>query len=87
MLFTAVATAAKRCMCDFSPQNLANTAWAFATVGQNDQALFEALATGAERRMYEMHQKKVLSLLEKMVNANDTTFIMGVPRRLIDPKI
>ena len=34
-------------------QNLANTAWAFATVGQQDAQLFKALAKMAERRLDE----------------------------------
>ena len=29
---------------DFDPQGLANTAWAFATAGQNDASLFVPLA-------------------------------------------
>ena len=32
-LFTALATAAQRRMADLNPQDLANTAWAFATAG------------------------------------------------------
>ena len=35
----------------FNPQALANTAWAFATVGQSDAQLFKALAREAERRV------------------------------------
>ena len=35
----------------FNPQNLGNTAWAFATAGQHDPSVFAALATGAEQRM------------------------------------
>ena len=35
----------------FSAQNLANTAWAFATVGQQDEQLFKALARMAEQRL------------------------------------
>ena len=38
-------------MGDFISQNLANTAWAFATADQNDASLFAALATAAEQRM------------------------------------
>ena len=38
-------------MGDFNLQELANTAWASATAGQNDALLFAALATAAERRM------------------------------------
>ena len=33
----------------FKPQDLANTAWAFATVGRSDAALFAFLARGVER--------------------------------------
>ena len=36
---------------DFSQQGLANTAWAFATVGQSDVQLFMALAKEAEQRV------------------------------------
>ena len=38
-------------MNNFNPQELGNTAWAFATAGQNDASLFAAWATVAERRM------------------------------------
>ena len=34
---------------DFYPQNLANTAWAFATLGQADAQLFTLLAREAEQ--------------------------------------
>ena len=34
---------------NFNPQDLANTAWAFATLGQLDAQLFTALAREAER--------------------------------------
>ena len=37
-------------MMDFNSQNLANTAWAFATVGHKDERLFSTLAAAAERR-------------------------------------
>ena len=36
---------------NFKPQKLANTAWAFATLGQPDARLFTALAKEAERRV------------------------------------
>ena len=35
-------------MGDFNAQDLANTAWAFATAGQSDAQLFTALAREAE---------------------------------------
>ena len=43
--------AAEQGMGDFNPQSLANTAWAFATAGQNDALLFAALAKAMERRV------------------------------------
>ena len=42
--------AAECCMSDFNAQALANTAWAFATVGQRDELLFTALASAAKQR-------------------------------------
>ncbi len=36
-------------------QALANTAWAFSTVGQSDYKLFAALGTAAEWRLGEFH--------------------------------
>ena len=50
MLFVASARAAKQRMSDFKEQELANIAWAFASVGQLDVPLFTALAREAERR-------------------------------------
>ena len=42
---------AERRLYEFNAQNLANTSWAFATVGQQDEQLFKALAKLAERRL------------------------------------
>ena len=42
---------AERRLDKFKVQNLANTAWAFAKVGQEDEQLFKALARMAERRL------------------------------------
>ena len=47
-LFTALAREAERRVGDFNPQALANTAWAFATVGQSDAQLVMALAKTAK---------------------------------------
>merc|ERR1711904_108286 len=41
--------AAERSMGDFNVQDLSNTGWAFATVGQSDESLFMALARAAEQ--------------------------------------
>ena len=43
--------AAERRVGDFNAQELANTAWAFATAGQSDALLFMTLARAAERRV------------------------------------
>ena len=40
---------AERRLDQFNAQGLKNTAWAFATVGQKDELLFNALARMAER--------------------------------------
>ena len=40
---------AERRLDEFNAQGLANAAWAFATVGQQDEQLFKALARMAER--------------------------------------
>ena len=47
----ALAIAAERRAGDFKAHVLANTAWAFATLGQLDAQLFTALAREAERRV------------------------------------
>ena len=44
----ALAGKAGRRVGDFNPQSLANTAWAFATLGQLDTQLFTALAREAK---------------------------------------
>ena len=49
-LFTELAREAKRRAGDFKQQDLANTAWAFATVGNADAPLFTALAREGQRR-------------------------------------
>ena len=50
-LFAAIAKEAKQRLDQFNGQGLANTAWAFATVGQKDDQLFKALPRIAERRL------------------------------------
>ncbi len=42
-------------MGEFKSQELANTAWAFATVGQSDEKLFVVLARAVERRVSEFN--------------------------------
>ena len=46
-------------MDQFKAQELANTAWAFATVGQKDEPLFNALAKMAERRLDQFNAQEL----------------------------
>ena len=50
-LLPALQTVAEWCMDDFNVQELANTAWAFASAGQPAVLLFVALATAAEQHI------------------------------------
>ena len=43
----------------FNAQNLSNTAWAFATVGQQDEQLFKALAKMAEWRLDQFNAQEL----------------------------
>ena len=54
-LFQALAKMAERRLDQFNAQELANTAWAYATVGQKDEQLFDALARMAERRLEQFN--------------------------------
>ena len=48
-------------MRNFNSQALANTAWAFATVGHKEGQLFTALAAAAEQRMGDFHLHELAS--------------------------
>ena len=50
-MFAALARVGELRLGDFKVQDLANTAWAFATVSQQDAQLFAALARTAELRL------------------------------------
>jgi hypothetical protein len=47
----ALALAAKRRLRDFDPQNIVNTAWAFAKMKCRAEELFAALAIAEKRRI------------------------------------
>ena len=44
---------------EFYEQGLANTAWAFATLGQQDEQLFKALAKMLERRLDQFNAQNL----------------------------
>ena len=50
-LLAAIAEEATQCLDQFNAQDFANTAWAFATVGQKDEQFFKVLARMAEWRL------------------------------------
>ena len=50
-LFKAFAKIAEQRLDEFNVQGLANMAWAFVTVGQQNEQLFKALAKMAELRL------------------------------------
>ncbi|KAJ8601610.1 hypothetical protein CTAYLR_008466 [Chrysophaeum taylorii] len=51
----ALADACQRCIREFNPQNLANTAWAFARAGIDAPQLFAAIADAALSRLGEFN--------------------------------
>ena len=58
-LFTALARAAKRCLCECSAQDLGHISWAFAMAGHADVQLFTALAEAAKQRLGEFNAQDV----------------------------
>jgi len=44
---------------DFNPQDMANTAWAFAKAGHAAPELFDAIAAGAARRVGEFNPQNL----------------------------
>ena len=44
---------------EFNSQELANTAWAFAMVGQEDECIFTALAVEAQQRMRDFKSQQL----------------------------
>ena len=59
ILFAALARAAERCMHDFKPQEIANTAWAFVIADESDAPLFMALARTAEWHMCKFKPQEI----------------------------
>ena len=46
----------------FNPQELANTAWAFATADQKHASLFAELATAAQRRLGDFDAQNLANI-------------------------
>lgn len=47
---------------NFDPQNLSNTAWAFATLGVYDKPLFDAIAAAAIRMLAEFDMQSLANM-------------------------
>ena len=61
-LFEALVMTAVEHIDDFSPQGLANIAWAFGTVGQKNEPLFAAVAAAAQRRMADLNPQDLANI-------------------------
>ena len=59
LLYAALATSAERRLSDFNALDVANTAWASATVDYRDEQFFAVLARAAERRLSEINAQDV----------------------------
>ena len=53
-------------MGDFNPQEFANTAWAFATVGQSDVQLFVPLARAVEQHLGNFNQQTIANTADRL---------------------
>ena len=69
-------------MGDFNAQYLANTAWAFATVAQQEMKLFTALARTAERRVGEFNAQELANMAWAFMTADqlDALLFAELPR-------
>ena len=56
-LFVALAITAGDHIRDFNSQDLANTAWAFTTVGHKDKELFAAFTAATEQRITDFNSQ------------------------------
>ena len=62
LLFAALARAAERRLSEFRTQNIASTAWAFATMKEPHEKLFAALARAAERGLSEFNGQDIANI-------------------------
>ena len=77
-----LARAAERRLGNFNVQNLANTAWAFATANQPDAQLFAASARTAERRLGDFNVQELANTAWAFATANqlDTQLFAALAR-------
>ena len=58
-LFAVLARTAELRLLDFNVQEVANTAWAFATASQSDAQLFAVLARAGEQRSVDFSMQEL----------------------------
>ena len=56
---------------EFNSQNLANTAWAFATTGRSDPQLFVVLARASEQRIGEFSAQNLANTAWALATAGE----------------
>ena len=71
-LMAALARSMERRLGDCNPQELANTAWAFAKAGHPDPALFTAVAGAAERRLGSFNAQELTNTAWAFATAGQT---------------
>ena len=76
-LFTALARSAERCVGELKAQELANTAWSFATVAQPDVQLFTALARTAERCVGEFKAQHLANTAWAFATADQSDALLS----------
>ena len=85
-LFTPLARPAEQRLSEFNPQELANTAWAFATVKQSDEKLFTALARAAEQRVSEFNAQELANTAWAFATVGrlDTTMVSVMSQEVFE---
>ena len=77
-----LAKEAQRSLGDFNVQNLANTAWAFATAGHSDAQLFTTLARAAQQRMGAFNAQELGNIAWAIPTVSESHALMFMPGAL-----
>ena len=68
--FTVLARVSGLRICQFKPQEIANTAWAFAVANQSEEKLFATLATASERNVGRFKPQELANVALAFAKAN-----------------
>ena len=80
-LFEALAKSAQQRARDFSAQDLANIAWAFANAGQIDGRLFSALASAAEEALHDFSEEDLDNAEWDLLRAGEQEVVKAIRQR------